>query len=395
MKRMLSFLLTCLLCVGLAACGQSSGPAESAKPSAGGQPAAVPLLEQPWEKIVEQAQSEGKLSLWVWSDEDLWRQIAKDFEAEYGIPVSIMISDKNTVLNKVLSEKDGAKGSIDVMGLPGDIINTMMESDVLYGPILDVMPNKDHLDPILSDRNEGVKSNHTWVPVWRGYTAMLYNPAMVDENALPQTWEDLERWIDENPKKFAFCLPEKGGSGQSFMQSIIINTTGGIAQYMEDTAVDEAKTAQWGPVWDWINSRKDKLLFTNSNSDSLTRVNQGEAAMTVAWDSNASSTIAAGELLSEVKLYVPEFGLASGGDVQTVLKNAPHPAAGLLWLDFMTSEKGQQTVMDRLRNYPARTDLSFGGTLLSADDLENAVEWLPAVYKSYYIDAFTKNVLMN
>lgn len=393
MKRMFMLLFTCIFCIGMAACGQE--PADPADSSTDNEQTAVSLLNQPWDKIVEQAKAEGSLSLWVWSDEDLWRQIAGDFEAQYGIPVSIMISDKNTVLNKVLSEKDGKKGSIDVMGLPGDIINTMMEADVLYGKILDVMPNKDLLDPILSDCNEGVKSNHTWVPVWRGYTAMLYNPAMVDESALPQTWEQLEQWIDENPKKLAFCLPEKGGSGQSFMQAVITNTTGGIEQYMEDTAVDESKTAQWGTVWDWINSRKDKLLFTNSNSDSLTRINQGEAAMTVAWDSNASSTIAAGELLSEVKLYIPEFGLASGGDVQTVLKNAPHPAAGLLWLDFMTTDKGQQTVMDRLHNYSVRTDLHFDGTLLSSDDLKNAVEWLPAVYKSYYIDEFTKNVLMN
>ncbi len=358
------------------------------------QDAEANLLDLPWEEIVSKGQEEGELSLWVWGDEAVWHQIGSLFENRYGIKVSVMVSDKNTGLNKVLAEKGSAKGSIDVMGLPGDIINTMMASDVLYGQVLNVMPNKDLLDPVLSVRNEGVKSNNMWVPIWRNYTAMLYNPQLINGEELPQTWEELEKWIDENPKKFGFCIPEKGGSGQSFMQTIITNLTGGLEQYMDDTEVDPAKAEQWDMVWNWINERKEKITFTTSNSDSISRLNQSEIAMTVAWDSTVFSTIQAGELFKDAGFYMPEFGLVGGGDVQTLLKNAPHPAAGLLWLDFMTSEEGQNAMMEFVRCFPSRVDMTYKDTLLTAEDLDNAVEWMPSIYKAYYIDQFTKNVLM-
>lgn len=389
-KRILAIVLSMALAIVTLTGCLSSGLAETINSAA----QEMSLLDMSWDEIVAEAQAEGELSLWVWGDEAFWQQIADEFETLYGIEVSIMVSDKNTVLNKVLAEKDGEVGTIDVMGLPGDIINTLMEADVLYGQVLNVMPNKDLLDPVLSARNEGIESNNMWVPIWKNYTAMLYNPEKINEDELPQTWEELDAWIEANPKQFAFCIPEKGGSGQSFMQTIITNLTGGLDRYMSDTEVDAEKTAGWDVVWQWINDKEDKITFTTSNSDSISRLNQGEVTMTVAWDSNVSSTIEAGELFKNVGYYMPAFGLVGGGDVQTVLKNAPHPAAGLVWLDFMTSEAGQTIMMDVIGCFPVRTDMTMTTTLLSEDDLSKAVEWMPAIYKSYYIDEFTKNVLM-
>ncbi len=403
-KVLAVFLAVAVALCALAGCAStapvpvSSGTDKNDVSPVSGIPAAAgeaDLLDKEWNDIVTQAKEEGQLSLWVWGDEAFWRQIAGEFEKEYGIKVSIMVSDKNTVLNKVLAEKDGKVGTIDVMGLPGDIINTLIQADVLYGQVLSVMPNKALLDPVLSERNEGVKSNNMWVPIWKNYTAMLYNPDKISKDELPQSWDELDAWIEAHPKQFAFCIPEKGGSGQSFMQTVITNTTGGLEQYMSDTEVDAAKTENWDAVWKWINDKKDKITFTTSNADSLTRLNQGEVSMTVAWDSNVSSAIAAGELFKNVGFYMPEFGLVGGGDVQTVLKNAPHPAAGVVWLDFMTSEIGQTAMMKVIGCFPARTDMSMLSTLLSKEDLSKAVEWMPAIYKAYYIDEFTKNVLMN
>ena len=89
--------------------------------------------------------------------------------------------------------------------------------------------------------------------------------------------------MKRTPKKFGFCVPEKGGSGQSMMQTVITNETGGLEQYMSDREVDPAKTEKWDTVWGWINDHKDQITFTTSNADSISRMNQGEITMTVAW----------------------------------------------------------------------------------------------------------------
>jgi putative spermidine/putrescine transport system substrate-binding protein len=43
-----------------------------------------------------------------------------------------------------------------------------------------------------------------------------------------------------------------------------------------------------------------------------------------------------GNLFKEAVLYIPDFGLAGGGDCAGVLRNARHKAAALLFLDFLT-----------------------------------------------------------
>ena len=396
-KKVAWLLILTLFCTCFFACSQQPEPVAPDETEDLPQEENTDLFSMSWEEIESQAKEEGLLSLWIWSSESEYKQLAEQFEEEYGVKVSFMISDKNTALNKVLVEKDGEVGSIDCMFLPGDTINTIMASDVLYGKVLDKMPNADDLDPVLCERNEGVQSNHVWVPFYMNYTGMLYDSSKVSEDDLPQTWEDLENWIDANPGKCAFCIPEKGGSGQAFMQTIITNLTGYDAYFEDPVNLNEDLLSQWDIVWKWINDRKDKIVFTTSNTDSINRINQGECYMTVAWDSNVTILRKSGDIISTAKLYIPEFGLVYGGDVYSMLKNAPHPAAAMLWLRYACSEEAQLKMIEVLGNYPANKAVTMPteSTNLSPEDITFSVEWIPAIYKAEYIDQFTKNVLMN
>lgn len=393
-KTKLAWILAfALLFTSILGCSQQDGSAASEQESAR---STTDILSMSWEDIKAQAKEEGEVSIWIWANEAQYEQLAEQVEEEYGIKVNFMISDKNSALNKVLVEKDGT-GSIDCMFLPGDTINTILASDVLYGKILDKMPNVDDLDPILCERTEGISGDHVWVPFYKNYTGMLYDSNHVSEDEKPETWEDLENWIDENPGKFAFCVPEKGGSGQSFMQAIITNLTG-YDPYFEDAEIlNPDLTAQWDKVWDWLNERKDKIVFTTSNTDSINRINQGECYMTVAWDSDVSMLRNSGDIISSAKLYVPEFGLVGGGEVYTMLKNAPHPAAGLLWISYACGTDAQLKMAELMGNYPANTTVQMPEekTNLTPEDTQYTVEWIPAIYKTEYIDQFTKNLLMS
>jgi ABC-type Fe3+ transport system substrate-binding protein len=101
-----------------------------------------------------------------------------------------------------------------------------------------------------------------------------------------------------------------------------------------------------------------------------------------------------GELFKDATLYIPKFGMARGGDILWLMKNAPHPAAGLLLINYLVSDEGQQLFMDVMNTYPARTDLTVKNTLLKPEDMQYRLSWIPAPYKKKFIEDFTKNVLM-
>lgn len=410
MKRLTTKMLGVLLAVALlattlAACSgggssssapASAAPASEAAESTGSEAAAdtgeKSIYDMTKEELIAAAQAEGSVTFAVWHDEALWKEIGDGFTEEYGIKFEIAVGEKQALTSKVIAEKDGATGTIDVMKVGGEDVKTTIDAGVFMGPTLPSIWSKDELDPGLSVRQEGVEHGGYLVPLHRNQTGLLINPDYV-ENA-PQTWEELEAWIEENPLRFGFCEPAEGGSGQAMVLMAVDHLTGGLDQYQGDVEVDEAKTESWSEVWQWFNDRKDKVTITTSNKDSLSRLNQGELWMVVAWDDQTTSTVAAGELFKNAELYIPELGMPGGGDSAGLLANAPHPAAGLLLLDYLTDVKAQEMMNSVLNTYPARVDVAVQNTSIDPADMVNRTEWIPAAYKAKFINDFTEQVLM-
>lgn len=388
MRRKISVVcLSAVLLASLAGCG-SSGKDETLQ----GAMSVNELLGASWEEIESQAKAEGSVIYFVWSDEDVYTKVMEAFEKKYGIKTNLVVAEGNSGIEKALTEKDGKVGSFDAMKLGGERVPMAMSAGLMAGPLVDILPYKDKLNPSLSVMQEGVAHNGYLVPVEGNQSGLLYNTETVTDP--PRTWEELEAWIDANPKRFGMCTPDNGGSGQAFIHSVIGQTTGGLDQYYGDTEVDPAKTAKWSATWDWFNARKDKIVFTASNNDSIARLNQGEFDIVAAWDDNAYRVMKNGELFTHADLYIPEFGMPGGGDTNGLLKNAPHPAAGLLLINYMSSEEGQQILMDNLKCASARTDMENKNSFLTKDDTQYATAWIPAVYKAQFISDFTKYVMM-
>jgi len=385
MKRVVVLLLGLLLVTGtLFAGGAKEAPKAAPK---------IDLQTATWDQIVAAAKSEGEVTFYAWYFPDYFKEAGIDFEKKYGIKANVIIGDQTANFNKAIAEKDQPVGTIDVMIVGGQWVKTTMDLNLFYGPLKNIIPEADKLSPSLWEVQEGVLTKGYLAPFHRNQTGILYDPEQVKNP--PQTWEELEAWIDANPKKFGFNDPSKGGSGQSFVHTVIAYTTGGLDKYKGDTDLVPEKVANWDKAWKWFQDRKDKLTITVSNNDSIIRMNGGEISMTVAWDDNVSDMMAKGNLFKRAKMYIPKFGLAGGGDTMGVLKNAPHKAAALLWIAHITSKEQQIKKFQMVKAYPARTDLTIEGTLLTEEDrMNNAIPWFPAPYKSHMISEFVKNVMM-
>ncbi|HSJ88239.1 MAG TPA: extracellular solute-binding protein, partial [Anaerolineales bacterium] len=206
----------------------------------GAQPAAPTTkdyLNMSWDQIVEEAKAEKELTFYMWWGEEYWKTAAQKFEEKYGIKANVVIGDNN--VDKLLAEKDSAVGTIDAQAFGGSSVKTVIDGGLLYGPILPKLPSAANLDSKLGAYQEGVKTNGYLVPLYRNQTGFLYDPDKISNP--PQTWEDLTKFVQENPKQFAFGDPNKGGTGQAMVFTAVANLTGGLDQYAGDTELDQAK----------------------------------------------------------------------------------------------------------------------------------------------------------
>jgi len=353
----------------------------------------IDLQTASWDEIVAAAKQEGQVTFYAWYHPEYFTEAAKDFESQYGIKVNLIMGDEQGNFNKAISEKDRAVGTIDAMICGGPAVKTSMDLDLFYGPMENVIPDADKHIPRLWEVQEGVLIKGYLTPYHRNQTGILYDPEYVSNP--PQTWAEFEAWIDANPKKFGFCDPSKGGSGESFVHTVIKNTTGGLDKYKGDTDLVPEKVANWNLAWEWLNAREDKLVLTMSNNDSIIRLNDGEIAMTFAWDSAIQNMMDRGNLFTRAKMYIPQMGAAGGGDTMGLLKNAPNKAAAALFIYHISTKEQQIKRFEILQVYPTRNDVPVVGSKFTEEDrANNAVAWFPAAYKSFMISEFVKNVLM-
>jgi putative spermidine/putrescine transport system substrate-binding protein len=349
-------------------------------------------LTMPWDKVVEAAKAEGEVTFYAWWGEEFWRTAAKDFEAKYGIKVTVVTGDRANNIGKVVSEASSATGTIDSLLVGGVELKSLLDANALYGPLVGAIPETDKLDPSLSKVQEGYATDGYLVPVYRNQTGFVYDPDKVPTP--PQSWAEFTAWLDANPAQFAFNDPSKGGSGQAFVQTAIVNILGDQEKYAGDTELKQEKVADWGKVWDWFNANESKFTITSSNNDSLDRVNQGEVLMAAAWDDDTAVSLSKGTLFKRAKLYIPSLGMPGGGDSLGIPANAPHKAAAMLFISYLIQADVQKQLNATIGSYLARTDISGENALIPEEQRQkNGRPWLPGAYKGHFIQQFVSEVL--
>jgi putative spermidine/putrescine transport system substrate-binding protein len=385
------------LCIVLAGC--SGTPAVTTAPTTAAGASTTPtapadLLAASWDQITALAKAEGKLTFYSWYFSDFYTEVAKRFKAAYGIDVTVVIGDVGANMDKALAEKDSAVGSIDAMDTGGQYVKTTMDAGIFWGPILPVLPSSGQLDSKLSSYQEGVDLKGFLVPIYRNQTAFLYDPAKVPNP--PQTWDEFTAWLKANPKGFAYCDPNKGGTGQSFVQTVIANLTGGLDKYKGDTEVDPTKIANWNLAWDWLKTNNPNINVTLSNDESIDVVNTGAALLSDVWSDDVGVSFGKGTLFKSAKLYIPTMGLPGGGSTQGILKNAQNKAAALLWLDYLTSPDIQALMNKITGAIPARNDIPAAqiSDLVPPDQRQYKTDWVPGAYKAEMVKEYTKFVLL-
>ena len=260
------------------------------------------------QKLVEAARREGELS--VYHAYPRLTTMIEAFGKKYGIKVKSWRAGSESILQRVTTEARGGRFEVDI------VQNNAPENEALHREKL----LQQVRSPFLADLiPQAIPQHHEWVGITLDVWTAAYNTDKVRKDELPRTYQDLldPKW--------------KGRLG-----------------------IEAEDQAWFGTLLAALGEEQGSKLFNNLTASNGISVRKGHSLL--------ATLVASGEVPLALTIYnwSPGQLKAKGGapieglfippviaqpSTIALLKRAPHPAAAILFHDFMLSE-GQKLLAE-------------------------------------------------
>jgi len=295
-----------------------------------------PSWQTEWDKTVELARKEGRVVVSVPASPELRAAIEKFFEKKYGIDVEPVVGRAPVIVRKMIDEAKAGVRYIDLhMGGSESIVTGLLPENILE-PVEPLM-----LLPEVKDPKQWW-GGHLWVDKAKkfAYSTLAYqseslwfNPQLMKADEV-RSFDDL---LDERMKeKIGFLDPRTPGSGAS-MWSYLRDIKG--EDYLKRLTAQKLAL-----------SRDQRVL-----AEILAR---GKIALVLGLTYYSYAPFIKAGLPVE-PLPAPKEGVyVSGGSGHLVaLKNAPHPNAAKLFINWFLSHEGQEVYAKAMHQASRRLDV--------------------------------------
>ncbi|WP_235041283.1 ABC transporter substrate-binding protein [Vreelandella profundi] len=276
--------------------------------------------------------------------------VAQQMQAQYGVDVEhVKLDDTGSAVARVLAEKqagNGDDGSIDLIWINGENFAAMRESDLLFGPFAEALPNFTLTN---AAANPEVVTDFTLptegyeAPWGKAQITFYYDSAQTDTP--PQDMQALLSWAEANPGQFSYPrIPDFTGS--TFLKQALIELTEqDEALYQPVSEADfEAVTA---PLWAYLDTLHPHLwrsgrTFPDSGPNLRTLMSDGELSLAFSfYPTDAAVAVMEYELPESVRSYVLEGGTLGNVHFVAIPYNSPHKAGAMVLADFLLSPQAQ------------------------------------------------------
>lgn len=264
--------------------------------------------EDDWSKVIEAAKKEGHVVLYsAFVGLATHKQLKKDFEATYGITVDILEARASEVRERIRIEQAAGRFSADVSENGRTTTTLQIMQDHVFDPHGPL--------PSLSHLKREFQGGKIQLPIFAIVYGILVNTRLVKPADEPKSWLDLAdpRW---KGKILSDDFRALGGGGVLFY---VLKEHFG-RDFMEKLAKRDLKFSREIPANERRIARGELPIYI---PDSLTSMPELKGL--------------------PVKLLAPKEGLPFVGYDLALLKNAPHPNAARLLMEYYLGQKMQQS----------------------------------------------------
>ena len=268
-------------------------------------------------RLVEQAKKEGTVVLYTSLAPTESKPLAEAFEKKYGVKVELWRALSDKVVQRVITEAQGNRHTVDVVETNGPEMEAIAQEKLL------AEVHSPHLADLPAD---GIPPHRTWYPDRLNFFVVGYNTQKVKREELPRTYEGFldPKWkgrigLEATDSEWMAALVKKWGEGK------------GMDFFR--------KLAAMKP-----DVRKGHVLLAQ-----LVATGEVPVGLTL-YNANVESLKKKGAPID----FAPVQPVVARPQGIGVAKSAPHPAAALLFVDFVLSPEGQK-LYESMGRVPAST----------------------------------------
>ncbi|MBB6671179.1 extracellular solute-binding protein [Cohnella nanjingensis] len=192
--------------------------------------------------------------------------------------------------------------------------------------------------------------NNLAVPYRSSAVVLAYDSARVSEP--PKTMDELIDWIHSHPEKFAYNDPSTGGSGSSFVTTVLYKDLPESAIHDSDPSIMKQWDGGFAVLKDLGKYVYGKGIYPKKNQGTLDLLANGEVDLIPAWSDMVLQQLNEGLLPKTVKLQQITPGFNGGPTYLMVNKQSDKKEAVYQFLDFVLSPEAQSVIVDKMNGFP-------------------------------------------
>ena len=305
MKKFLALLLTAMMVLSLAACGQKN----TDDPNKGTDENNYPEYFAGMEDLITAAKAEGELVVYGSCEEEYLSAACANFEKVFGIKTTFQRLSTGEVQAKI--EEENGNPSADVwFGGTTDPYNVCASEGLLEAY---EAKNASHLTSDMYRDAQG-----RWYGIYKGILGFMVNTDELTRRGLeaPQDWKDLLKPEYQG----LIWLSNYNTAGTA---KLVINTM--IQKYGHDEGIQYL-----------VDLDKNIEVYTKSGSGPSKNVGTGECVIGIGFLHDGITQINDNGY-TNIQLIVPSSGTSFEIGATAIFKGAAHPNAAKLWVEYALS----------------------------------------------------------
>lgn len=191
---------------------------------------------------------------------------------------------------------------------------------------------------------------------YRGSSVLLaYNATTV--KTPPKTTDDLLAWIKAHPGKFTYNTPSTGGSGQSFVTTVLDKYVPADARAKMVTGYEKGLESYWDQGFKELASLNpyiyQKGLYPNGNVATIDLLGSGQIDMTPIWSDMLLTGLKSGQLPATTKYtQISDPSLTGGAAYLGIPKTSTHQEGALTLANWLLTPPAQELMVTSVAGYP-------------------------------------------